>query len=145
MQCISKAKRILKIPSWLMGISSIVWTSAILALQFCQMSITPLWKDLKFLKNILPMHKTGRIFKMGFALSKWPHLHRAYLPIIQEYIKNLALFNHFAKLYRLCFTSFCTALTVRQDLIRWWNTVVWSALQDTTQGQNDNVKVEIMT
>ena len=43
-----------------------------------QIFTVPLWKNLKHLKNILLTDKNGRIFKIGFSLSKWPHLHRAF-------------------------------------------------------------------
>ena len=32
----------------------------------------PLWKDLNFFKSILLAHKTGMIYQIVFALSKWP-------------------------------------------------------------------------
>jgi len=39
----------------------------------------PLWKDIILFKIILSTHKIGSILKIGFALSKWPHLHRTYV------------------------------------------------------------------
>ena len=40
-----------------------------------------LWKDLYPLVQIVAAQETSSILKIGFALSKWPHLHRAYLVI----------------------------------------------------------------
>lgn len=39
----------------------------------------PPWKDLESVVNIVSVRETGSILKIGFALSKWSHLHRAYV------------------------------------------------------------------
>ena len=39
----------------------------------------PLWKDLDPNVDIVSVQETGSILKIGFALSKRPHLHMAYL------------------------------------------------------------------
>ena len=36
-------------------------------------------KDLNPFKTLSKVQKTGSILRVGFALSKWPHLHRAYV------------------------------------------------------------------
>ena len=36
-------------------------------------------KDLNLFKTVSKVQKTSSILRVGFALSKWPHLHRAYV------------------------------------------------------------------
>ena len=61
------------------GITLKVWQTATLQPFDLQRLAVPPLKDLELLKNILPAHKTSRIFKMNFVLSKWLHFHSAYL------------------------------------------------------------------
>ena len=42
----------------------------------------PLWKDLDPVVNMFSAEQTGNILHIGFAFSKWPHFHRAYLVTI---------------------------------------------------------------
>ena len=43
-----------------------------------QRPTVPLWKNLDPVVNIISDQRAGSIFKMAFALSKWPHLHGVY-------------------------------------------------------------------
>ena len=44
-----------------------------------------LWKDLDSdVVNIVFAKQTGSISKIGFALSNWPYLHRAYLATVYK-------------------------------------------------------------
>ena len=45
-------------------------------------------KDLNLLKNYNKNQEASRILRVGFALSKWPHLHRAYLVTVPEYLSQ---------------------------------------------------------
>ena len=41
-------------------------------------------KNLNPLKIVLKFQEPSSVLKMGFALSKWPHLHRAYLVTVRK-------------------------------------------------------------
>ena len=45
-------------------------------------------KNLNPLKTVLKFQEASSVLKMGFALSKWPHLHRAYLVTVREYLSQ---------------------------------------------------------
>ena len=45
-------------------------------------------KNLNPLKTVLKFQEASSVLKMGFALSKWPHLHRAYLVTVPEYLSQ---------------------------------------------------------
>ena len=45
-------------------------------------------KNLNPLKTVLKFQEDSSVLKMGFALSKWPHLHRAYLVTVREYLSQ---------------------------------------------------------
>ena len=49
-------------------------------------------KDLNPFSTVSKVQEAGRILKVGFALSKRPHLHRAYLVTVREYV-SLAVPN----------------------------------------------------
>ena len=56
-----------------------LWQLVTLQSFVLQRPTVSLWKGLSLIKNILSIQKVGRIFDIGFALSKWPHLHRPYV------------------------------------------------------------------
>ena len=56
-----------------------LWQLVTLQSFVLQRPTVSLWKGLSLIKNILSIQKVGRIFNIGFALSKWPHLHRPYV------------------------------------------------------------------
>ena len=43
-------------------------------------------KDLNRLKKYAKYQEASRIFKVGFALSKWPNLHRAYVVTVRVHL-----------------------------------------------------------
>ena len=49
-------------------------------------------KDLNCLKKYAKYQEASSILKVGFALSKWPHLHRAYVVTV-PFILILAVYN----------------------------------------------------
>ena len=49
-------------------------------------------KDLNLFKIVFKFQKTSIILRVGFALSKWPHLHRAYVVIV-PFILNSAVYK----------------------------------------------------
>ena len=53
----------------------------------------PFWKDLKPVRNILLIQRTGRILKMDFALLKWPYLHWAIVDnsVLGLFVKGITL------------------------------------------------------
>ena len=50
-------------------------------------------KNLNPLKTVLKFQEASSVLKMGFALSKWPHLHRAYLVTVREYLSQSVTFD----------------------------------------------------
>ena len=57
-------------------------------------------KDLNRLKKYVKYQEVSSILKMGFALSKWPHLHRAYVVTV-PFILILAVSEKYAFLVTL--------------------------------------------
>ena len=61
-------------------------------------------KDLNPFKTVYKIQEASSILKVGFALSKWPHLHRAYVVTV-PFILILAVSEqeqtlvHLAKMY----------------------------------------------
>ena len=67
----------------------------------------PLWKDLELIGNIDSAKETSSVLKIGFALSKWPHLHRAYL-VIGRYLslETVYLISNLVGKAKIIFFSF---------------------------------------
>ena len=76
-----------------------VWRTVTLQPFDLQRLTVPLWKDLDSVVNIFSAQETGSILKIGFDLSNWPHLHRAYVVTVCRvlstvvYIWNLSIRN----------------------------------------------------
>ena len=72
-------------------------------------------KDLNLFSTVVKVQEADSIFKVGFALSKWPHLHRAYLVTI--YNQNFIAVSKLS-LCVLIFKTTYTAMKLR------WHTVI---------------------
>ena len=75
-----------------------------------------------FHTNKLLAHKTGKIFKISFSFSKWPHLHRAYL---------LGALHLSALVFFLCFSVLWFIWDLRLAHLRTWSKDRWIMLERT--------------
>ena len=65
-------------------------------------------KDLILFSTVSNVQEASIILKVGFAFSKWPHLHRAYLVTVPEYLSQSVLASRFnCTLLYLFVLEFC--------------------------------------
>jgi len=68
-------------------------------------------KDLNLFIIVSKVQETRNILRVGFALSKWPHLHRAYLVAAPEYL------SHGAQTWS---KAFCILINILKSFLKVW-------------------------